>query len=88
LGFVVGGFAVEVAGNAAGAAVIPFGGGLEDGLEFDEMDGLPFTCPDVETLPKALTPSDFTVGAAAGDDEIGADASSIDPKVTAVSYQK
>lgn len=34
------------------------------------------------TDPKDLIPSDFIVGAAAGEDEIGALASSMDPKVT------
>jgi hypothetical protein len=35
------------------------------------------------TVPKDLTPSDLIDGAAAGDEDIGAEASSIDPKVTA-----
>lgn len=35
------------------------------------------------TVPKDLTPSDLIDGAAAGDEDIGAEVSSIDPKVTA-----
>jgi len=35
------------------------------------------------TVPKVFTPSDLIDGAAAGDEDIDAEASSIDPKVTA-----
>jgi hypothetical protein len=41
-----------------------------------------------ETLPNALTPSDFTVDVAAGDGGIGDDASSIDPNVTTMPFEK
>jgi hypothetical protein len=34
------------------------------------------------TVPNALTPSDLMGGGAAGEDDIGADVSSIDPNVT------
>ena len=34
------------------------------------------------TVPKDLTPSDLIDGAAVGDEDIGAETSSIDPKVT------
>jgi len=55
--------------------------GNADGL--DEMEAFPLTCVCAGTVPKDLTISDLSVGAAAGEEEIGADASSIDPKVTA-----
>jgi len=51
----------------------------------DEIDALPLTWPEVVagTDPKDFTlPSDLTGGAEAGDEDIGAEASSIDPKVT------
>ena len=49
----------------------------------DEMDGLPLTWPEVAgTVPKDFT-AEFTGGTAAGEEDIGAEASSIDPKVTA-----
>lgn len=35
------------------------------------------------TEPKDFTPSDLMAGVAAGDDEMGAETSSIEPKVTA-----
>lgn len=47
--------------------------------------GLPFIVSVTRTEPKLLTPWDdfMGAGAAAGDDEIGADASFIEPNVTA-----
>lgn len=48
-----------------------------------DTDDLPFTWLTVAgTVPNVLTPSDFIGGVAAGDDDIGAEASSIDPKDT------
>ena len=77
-----GGGVADVAGIA-----VPFGGGFEGGLELDEIDCLPLTWPEVETLPNALTPSDFTVGPVVGAGEMGDDTSSIDPNVTAEPYK-
>jgi hypothetical protein len=49
----------------------------------DEMEGLPLTWPTVAgTDPKDFT-SDLMGGAAEGEEDIGAETSSIDPKVTA-----
>lgn len=49
-----------------------------------DTDDLPFTWLTVAgTVPNVLTPSDFIGGVAAGDDDIGAETSSIDPKDTA-----
>ena len=66
-------------------------GGTTDAL--DDMEALPLTWPEgpfwpagvaaAGTDPKDFTPSDLRAGAAAGDEDIGADTSSIDPKVTA-----
>lgn len=44
---------------------------------------LPFTLLFAGTVPKDLTPSDFTAGAEAGEEDMGAPVSSIDPKDTA-----
>jgi hypothetical protein len=56
--------------------------GAKEGL--DEIEDLPLTWPTVAgTDPKDFTPSDLMGGAAAGDEDIGAETSSIDPKVTA-----
>jgi len=71
-------------------------GGAEEGTEAeveevddetrggrDEMEGFPLTWPTVAgTDPKDLT-SDLMGGAAEGEEDIGAETSSIDPKVTA-----
>ncbi len=49
-----------------------------------DTDDLPFTWLTVAgTVPNILTPSDFIGGMAAGDDDIDAETSSIDPKDTA-----
>lgn len=66
-------------------------GGTTEAL--DEIEALPLTWPvgpfwaagvaAAGTDPKDFTPSDLRAGAAAGDEDIGADTSSIDPKVTA-----
>lgn len=51
----------------------------------DEVEGLIFAGAEVcvaGTEPNVLTPSDLIGGTAAGEDEIGAVTSSIDPKVT------
>jgi len=68
------------------------GGGV-DGVDEDEdptetTEGLvdigdfPFTGATAGTVPNDLTPSDFIGGTEAGDEDIGAAASSIEPKVT------
>lgn len=57
----------------------PLGGRFKEGFE---MDALPFTCPVAGTDPNDLTPSDFTAGVEAGEEDMGAETSSIDPKVT------
>ena len=57
-------------------------GGTTDGLE--GMDGFPLTLPVATgTDPKVLMPSDLVGGMAAGDEDIGAETSSIDPNITA-----
>jgi hypothetical protein len=58
-------------------------GGTTDALE--DMDGFPLTWPVAATgtVPKVFTPSDLVGGTAAGDEDIGAETSSIDPNVTA-----
>ena len=57
-------------------------GDTTDALE--DMDGFPLTWPVATgTDPKDFTPSDLVGGTAAGDEDIGAETSSIDPKVTA-----
>jgi len=53
--------------------------GANDGL--DEIEDLPFN--NAGTDPKDFTPSDLIGGAAAGEEDIGAESSSIDPNVTA-----
>lgn len=60
-----------------------------------EMELFPLTWPILlvvaavaGTEPKDLTPSDLMAGVAAGDDEMGAEASSIEPNVTAEPTQK
>ena len=56
--------------------------GTKYGLE--DMNGFPLTWPVATgTDPKVFTPSDLGGGPAAGDEDIGAETSSIDPKVTA-----
>lgn len=59
---------------------------VEDTDVDEEVDGLPFTADTgVEaavTLPKVLIASDFIGGTEAGEEDIGAESSSIDPKVT------
>lgn len=62
----------------------PLGGRFKVGFEVGAVvDGdLPFVLV-AGTEPKDLTPSDFTVGAWAGEEDMGAPASSIDPKDTA-----
>jgi hypothetical protein len=60
-------------------------GEVDDGTSGgrDEMEGLPLTCPAVAgTVPKDFT-SDLMGGAAEGEEDMGAETSSIDPKVTA-----
>ena len=61
----------------------------------ETVNGLPmgspqlsFAWPEAETLPNALMPSDFTVDVAAGDGGIGDDASSIDPNITTMPFEK
>lgn len=56
-------------------------GVITDDLE--EMDAFPLTWPVAGTDPKDFTPSDLIGGAATGDEDIGAETSSIEPKVTA-----
>lgn len=89
-------FAAPVAGFAEGvwdvvvAVVAVVGGGVADAGGFE--GGFPFRVTEEEwecaaaaaMEPKLLTPSPLTagVGVAAGDDERGAAASSIEPKVT------
>jgi len=51
--------------------------------DLDDIDALPLTWPDAGTDPKDFTLSDLSGGAAAGDEDIDAEASSIDPNVTA-----
>lgn len=58
----------------------------EDGAKgaLDEIEDFPLTWPEVAgTDPKDFTPSDLMGGAAAGEEDIGAETSSIDPNVTA-----
>lgn len=64
----------------AGVGDDPFGGRFKDGFE---VGVLPLVLPPAGTLPKDLTPSDFTAGAAEGEVDIGAATSSIEPNVTA-----
>ena len=53
-------------------------GGLED------MEAFPLTWPVATgTDPKVFTPSDLVGGMTPGEEDIGAETSSIDPKVTA-----
>lgn len=52
---------------------------------FDDMEAFPFTWPILVaagTDPKVLTPSDLMGGVAAGEEDMGAETSSIDQKVT------
>ena len=56
-------------------------GGTTDGLE--DMDGFTPVGAATGTDPKVFRPSDFVRGTAAGDGDVGAETSSIDPKVTA-----
>lgn len=57
------------------------GGGTTEVLE--DIDAFPLTWPVAGTDPKDFTASDLIAGVAAGDEDIGAETSSIDPKVTA-----
>jgi hypothetical protein len=92
LGLVVaGGVAAVVAGAAEAEGVDAAGvdvaadAGWTTGV-LDEIEALPLTWEGgvaAGTDPKERTPSDFRAGAAAGDEDIGAETSSIDPKVTA-----
>jgi hypothetical protein len=62
----------------------PFVVAFEAGLGADEIDCLPLTWPAFAgTVPNDLTPSDLTAGVEAGEEEIGAETSSIDPNDTA-----
>lgn len=68
------------AGDAAG-----FVDAETDAEEDEETGGLPFTGTDAgaaTTLPKALGASVFIGGTEAGEDDIVADESSMEPKVT------
>jgi hypothetical protein len=63
--------------------------GASDGHDDEEMEDFPFTWLLVAiTDPKDFTLSDLTAGMAAGEVEIGAETSPIDPKVTAVASRR
>ena len=82
LGF-AGGVAADMADDDA-AVDVEAVGDTTDALE--DMDAFPLTWPvavATGTDPKVFTPSDLVGGTAAGDEDIGAETSSIDPKVTA-----
>ena len=75
------------AGVAAGGGVEAEAGAeapLEEGTR--DIEGLPFTWPGpavAGTDPNDLTFSVLTTGALAGEEDMGAESSSIDPNVTA-----
>jgi hypothetical protein len=71
-----------VDGGTDDAASGALGGGFGDAVD-PEVDDLPFMRPEsTGTLPNDLTPSDLIGGTEAGEEEIGAEASFIEPKVT------
>lgn len=72
--------ATETAGEEADELVLE-AGTATDGLA--ERVDLPFTCVSASIVPKDLTLSDLIAGAAAGEEEMGAETSSIEPNVTA-----
>jgi hypothetical protein len=85
------GTAADTVGDDDAAAEDGGVGGFTGARE--DIEALPLTWPGAAfwpeavvaagTVPKDFTPSDLRAGAAAGDEDIGADTSSIDPKVTA-----
>lgn len=77
----IGNAAADMTGEDAAEEVEAVGGTI-GGLE--DMDGFPLTWPVATgTDPKVFTPSDLVGGTAAGEEDIGAETSFIDPKVTA-----
>jgi hypothetical protein len=74
--------ASNAGGGADGAAGGAVGGGFGDGID-PEADNLPLTWPEsTDMLPKDSTPSDLIGCTEAGEEEIGAEASVMEPKVT------
>ena len=71
-----------------GCEAEPDGFAVEDTDADDVVDGLPFTAETgvgaAVTLPKLLGACVFIGGTEAGEEEIGAESSSIDPNVTEV----
>lgn len=67
---------------------VPFVVAFEFGLGAEEIEGLPLTCPALATVPNDLTFSVLTAGVEAGEEEMGAETSSIDPNDTAESEEE